>query len=105
MRCLSERGCGQVGSGSRETTIPRFGAPGPPGGVSVPGLILRRIIWGDGKPSNDPDYSVIDERGHTVGRIYQTLAVGGGEAWHWTIAFFEIAVDEPPAFRTRGNPR
>jgi hypothetical protein len=59
-------------------------------------LILRRILWDDGKPSINPDFGVIDERGEKVGRMYRTLAVGGGYAWRWTV--YGIAVwNSPPA--------
>jgi hypothetical protein len=44
-------------------------------------LKLRRIIWDDGKPSRDrEDFDVVDERDERIGRMYRTIAVGGGEA-------------------------
>ena len=45
----------------------------------------------------DPeDYEVVDARGERVGRIKRTIAVGGGEAWNWTV--YGIAVtNHPPA--------
>jgi hypothetical protein len=60
-------------------------------------LKLRRLIWHDGGTSIDPeDYEVIDARGERVGRMYRTIAVGGGEAWNWTV--YGIAVtNHPPA--------
>jgi hypothetical protein len=62
-------------------------------------LKLRRIIWDNGKLSIvREDYEVIDERGEKIGRIYRTDAVGGGEAWDWTV--YGIAVwNSPPAGR------
>jgi hypothetical protein len=63
------------------------------------GLKLRRVLWDDGSTSLDPeDYEVIDERGERVGRMYRTIAVGGGHEWNWTV--YGIAVyDKPPAGR------
>jgi hypothetical protein len=54
--------------------------------TATPLLNLRRIIWDDGSTSLDPeDYAVVDERGERIGRMYRTIAVGGGEAWRWTV--------------------
>jgi hypothetical protein len=59
--------------------------------MTTPDLKLRRLIWDDGGTSIDPeDYEVIDVRGERVGRMYRTIAVGGGEAWNWTV--YGIAV-------------
>jgi hypothetical protein len=59
--------------------------------------VLRLIVWDDGTTSIDPeDYEVIDERGARVGRLYRTIAVGGGEAWRWTI-YAIVVGDHPPA--------
>ena len=65
--------------------------------TSSPSLKLRRIVWDDGSTSRDPeDYEVIDERGERIGRMYRTIAVGGGHAWQWTV--YGIATyDKPPA--------
>jgi hypothetical protein len=48
-----------------------------------PDLKLRRT-WHDGGQPRE-DYEVIDARGERVGRMYRTLAVGGGEGWNWTV--------------------
>jgi hypothetical protein len=42
-------------------------------------LKLRRIDGGDGGQPRE-DYEVIDARGEKVGRMYRTIAVGGGQA-------------------------
>jgi hypothetical protein len=59
--------------------------------MTTPNLKLLRLT------SIDPeDYEVIDARGERVGRIKRTIAVGGGEAWNWTV--YGIAVTNyPPA--------
>jgi hypothetical protein len=44
----------------------------------------RRIQWADGTDAAN-DFSVVDERGKKIGRIYRTVAVGGGHAWNWTV--------------------
>jgi hypothetical protein len=55
----------------------------------------RRTRWADGSNAAN-DYSVIDERGEKIGRIYRTLAGSGGHAWNWTV--YGIAVkSRPPA--------
>ena len=62
--------------------------------TALPDLKLRRT-WHDGGQPRE-DYEVIDERGERVGRMYRTIAVGGGEAWNWTV--YGIAVmNHPPA--------
>ena len=70
-------------------------------------LKLRRILWDNGLPSiGRQDYEVVDERGEKIGRMYRTNAVGGREAWNWTV--YGIAVwNSPPAGRepTRERPR
>jgi hypothetical protein len=63
--------------------------------LTPPDLKLRRT-WHDGGQPRE-DYEVIDERGEKVGRIYRTLAVGGGEAWNWTV--YGIAVTNHPPGR------
>ena len=59
--------------------------------MTTPNLKLLRLT------SIDPeDYEVIDARGEKVGRMYRTIAVGGGAAWNWTV--YGIAVtNHPPA--------
>jgi hypothetical protein len=59
--------------------------------MTTPNLKLLRLT------SLDPeDYEVIAARGERVGRIKRTIAVGGGEAWNWTV--YGIAVtNHPPA--------
>jgi hypothetical protein len=59
--------------------------------MTTPNLRLLRLT------SIDPeDYEVIDARGERVGRIKRTIAVGGREAWNWTV--YGIAVtNHPPA--------
>jgi hypothetical protein len=59
--------------------------------MTSPNLKLLRLT------SLDPeDYEVVDARGERVGRMYRTIAVGGGEAWNWTV--YGIAVtNHPPA--------
>ena len=49
-------------------------------------LKRRRIKWADGTDAAN-DFSVIDERGKKIGRIYRTVAVGGGYAWNWTVYY------------------
>jgi hypothetical protein len=62
--------------------------------LTTPDLKLRRT-WNDGGQPRE-DYEVIDARGERVGRMYRTIAVGGGEAWNWTV--YGIAVTNyPPA--------
>jgi len=56
-------------------------------------LKLRRIIWDDGKASIDrEDYEIIDTRGKKIGRIYRTIAVGGGHLWRWSV--YSIAIKD-----------
>jgi hypothetical protein len=43
-------------------------------------LKRRRIKWADGTDAAN-DFSVIDERGKKIGRIYRTVAVGGVGPW------------------------
>ena len=60
--------------------------------MTIPNLKLLRLT------SIDPeDYEVIDARGERVGRIKRTIAVGGGEAWNWTV--YGIAVTNHPPRR------
>jgi hypothetical protein len=62
--------------------------------TAIPSLKLRRTWHDGGRPRED--YEVIDVRGERVGRMYRTIAVGGGEAWKWTV--YVIAVtNHPPA--------
>jgi hypothetical protein len=56
-------------------------------------LKRRRIQWAAGSDAAN-DFSVIDERGKKIGRIYRTVAVGGGHAWNWTV--YGIAVKSRP---------
>jgi hypothetical protein len=68
-------------------------SPAPPRLVSSCGV----SVGGDGGRPRE-DYEVIDVRGRgeKVGRMYRTIAVGGGEAWNWTV--YGIAVtNHPPA--------
>jgi hypothetical protein len=66
--------------------------------TATPLLKLRRVVWDDGSTSIDPeDYEVVDERGERIGRMYRTLAVGGGKAWRWTV--YCIAVGGHPPKR------
>jgi hypothetical protein len=68
--------------------------PAITGHLAPPTSKLRRTWHDDGQPRED--YEVIDERGERVGRMYRTIAVGGGEAWNWTV--YGIAVtNHPPA--------
>jgi hypothetical protein len=68
--------------------------------TTTPLLKLRRLIWHDGGTSIDPeDYEVIDARGEKVGRLYRTIAVGGGQAWNWTVNRAAAAGQAPTAFR------
>jgi hypothetical protein len=63
--------------------------------MPTPTLKLRRIIWPDGSTSIDrEDFDVIDERGERIGRLYRTIAVGGGHAWRWSV--YGIAVTNRP---------
>jgi hypothetical protein len=55
----------------------------------------RRTRWTDGSNAAN-DYSVVDERGEKIGRIYRILAVGGGHAWHWRV-FGTAVKSRPPA--------
>jgi len=57
-------------------------------------LKRRRIQWADGTAAAN-DFNVIDGRGTKIGRMYRTLAVGGGHAWNWTV--YGIAVKSPPS--------
>jgi hypothetical protein len=62
--------------------------------TAIPDLKLRRT-WNDGGRPRE-DYEVVDERGERVERMYRTLAVGGREAWNWSV--YGIAVtNHPPA--------
>jgi hypothetical protein len=57
-------------------------------------LKRRRKIRADGTDAAN-DFSVIDERGEKIGRIYRTLVGRGrGHAWNWTV--YGIAVKSPP---------
>ena len=65
--------------------------------MTTPSLKLRRLIWDDGGTSLDPeDFEVIDERGERIGRMYRTIAVGGGHVWRWTV-YCVMVGDHPPA--------
>jgi hypothetical protein len=68
--------------------------------MTTPTLKVRRLVWHDGNTSIEPeDYEVIDARGEKIGRMYRTIAVGGGHAWNWTV--YGIAVtNHPPAGQT-----
>jgi hypothetical protein len=45
----------------------------------------RRKGWADGSDAAN-DYTVIDERGEKIGRIYRTLVGRGrGYAWNWMV--------------------
>ena len=56
-------------------------------------LKLRRIVWDDGQHSLDPeDHNVVDGRGEKIGRIYRTIAVGGGHVWRWSV--YSIAIKD-----------
>jgi hypothetical protein len=62
-------------------------------------LKLRRIVWDNDKPStSSEDFEVIDERGERIGRMYRTDAVGGGQAWNWTV-YGIVVWNSPPAGR------
>jgi hypothetical protein len=73
--------------------------------TTTPTLKLRRIIWPDGSTSIDrEDFDVIDERGERIGRMYRTIAVGGGHAWRWSV--YGIATyNKPPAGLARADTR
>jgi hypothetical protein len=61
-----------------------------------PILKLRRIIWEDGHTSIDrEDFDVIDDRGERIGRMYRTIAIGGGHAWKWSV-YGMATYDKPP---------
>jgi hypothetical protein len=63
--------------------------------LTPPDLKLRRTWHNAGEPPRE-DYEVIDAHGEKIGRMYRAIAVGGGEAWKWTV--YGIAVTNyPPA--------
>jgi len=62
-------------------------------------LKLRRVRWSAGSNAAN-DYTVLDEHSEKIGRIYRTLAVGGGYTWNWLI--YGIAIKgRAPAGRER----
>jgi hypothetical protein len=64
--------------------------------MTTPTLKLRRLIWHDGNTSiESEDYEVIDARGEEIGRMYRTIAVGGGQAWNWTVYGIAAAGQAP----------